>query len=186
MCSGIFLTACLAKRRPRLSKARRSSDIQFPNGQPLDPADLARALPLRIGQPLHSIDVAYAIDGLFATGRFEDIVVEAEPAGEGVIVRFVTRTAGSWAGSRWKARCWSRPIEPRWTTRRSLRWAPRSMTTMSPKQWTASSDCCKLTDFMRRRVTPTVERGRRRSRSFLPFASRKATAPNMIRRSSRA
>ncbi len=68
-------------------------DIQFTNGQPLDPADVTRAMPLRKGQPLHSIDVAYAIDGLFATGRFDDIVVEAEPSGDGVIVRFVTQNA---------------------------------------------------------------------------------------------
>ncbi len=68
-------------------------DIQFPNGQPLDPADLARVLPLRKGQPLHSADVARAIDGLFATGRFNDIIVEGEPSGAGVIVRFVTQNA---------------------------------------------------------------------------------------------
>jgi outer membrane protein assembly complex protein YaeT len=69
------------------------ADIQFPNGQPLDPADLARVLPLKKGQPLHSADVARAIDGLFATGRFEDIIAEAEPSGDAVIVRFVTQNA---------------------------------------------------------------------------------------------
>ena len=69
------------------------ADIQFPTGQPLDPADLARVLPLKKGQPLHAADVAHAIDGLYATGHFEDIVVEAEPSGEGVIVRFVTQNA---------------------------------------------------------------------------------------------
>ncbi len=68
-------------------------DIQFPNGQPLDPADLARVLPLKKGQPLHSADVARAIDGLFATGRFNDVIVEGEPSGAGVIVRFVTQNA---------------------------------------------------------------------------------------------
>ncbi len=68
-------------------------DIQFPNGQPLDPSDLARVLPLKKGQPLHSADVARAVDGLFATGRFNDIIVEGEPSGAGVIVRFVTRNA---------------------------------------------------------------------------------------------
>jgi outer membrane protein insertion porin family len=68
-------------------------DIQFPNGQPLDPADLARVQPLKKGQPLRSADVAHAIDGLFATGRFDDIIVEAESSGEGVIVRFVTQNA---------------------------------------------------------------------------------------------
>jgi outer membrane protein insertion porin family len=67
------------------------SDIQFPNGQPLDPADLARVMPLKKGQPLHSADVAQAIDGLFATGHFDDIVVEVEPSAGGVMVRFVTQ-----------------------------------------------------------------------------------------------
>jgi outer membrane protein insertion porin family len=72
-------------------EGRPIADIQFPNGQPLDPADLARALRLRKDQPLRASDVAQAIDGLFATGRFEDIVVEAEPSGAGVIVRIVTK-----------------------------------------------------------------------------------------------
>jgi outer membrane protein insertion porin family len=74
-------------------EGRPIADIQFPNGQPLDPADLARVQPLRKGQPLRAADVAHAIDGLFATGRFDDIVVEAEPSGQGVIVRFVTKNA---------------------------------------------------------------------------------------------
>ena len=71
------------RRRRRRSKEGRIVDIQFPNGQPLDPADLARVLPLKKGQALRSADVAHAIDALFATGRFDDIVVEAEPAGHG-------------------------------------------------------------------------------------------------------
>ncbi|MDQ6664281.1 MAG: hypothetical protein M3Z23_07790, partial [Acidobacteriota bacterium] len=65
--------------------------IQYSPAQTLDPADLARSQPLKIGGPLHAADVASAIDGLFATGRFEDIAVEAEPSGEGVLVRFITK-----------------------------------------------------------------------------------------------
>ena len=49
-------------------------DIAFSPEQPLDPADLAKAQPLKKGEPLRAEDVARAIDGLFATGRFEDIV----------------------------------------------------------------------------------------------------------------
>jgi outer membrane protein insertion porin family len=78
-------------------EGRPIADIQFPNGQPLDPADLARVLPLKKGQPLRSANVAHAIDALFATGRFDDIIVEAEPAPggvqAGVIIRFVTQNA---------------------------------------------------------------------------------------------
>jgi len=54
---------------------------------------LAKAQPLKKGDPLRAEDVAHAIDGLFATGRFEDIVVEAEPFGNGVRIRFVVKNA---------------------------------------------------------------------------------------------
>ena len=68
-------------------------DIRFVPNQTLDPQDLAKAQPLRKGEPLHSEDVARAIDGLFATGRFEDIVVQAEPSGAGVVIEFVVKNA---------------------------------------------------------------------------------------------
>lgn len=66
-------------------------DIQFSPSQPLDPADLARAQPLKKGEPLDLDKVALAIDGLFFTGRFEDIAVQAEPSADGVIVRFLVK-----------------------------------------------------------------------------------------------
>jgi outer membrane protein insertion porin family len=74
-------------------EGKRIVDIQFKPAQTLDAADLAKALPLKKGDPLRKEDVAHAIDGLFSTGRFEDIVAEAEPSGDGVIVRFVTKNA---------------------------------------------------------------------------------------------
>jgi outer membrane protein insertion porin family len=66
-------------------------DITFSPEQPLDPADLAKAQPLKKGEPLRAADVARAIDGLFATGRFEDIVVEAAPSSTGVRIVFVVK-----------------------------------------------------------------------------------------------
>src|SRR6266566_2231247 len=74
-------------------EGKRIVDIQFAPAQILDPADLAKAQPLKKGDPLRKEDVAHAIDGLFATGSFEDIVAEVELSGEGVIVRFVTKPA---------------------------------------------------------------------------------------------
>ena len=68
-------------------------DIVFTPGQPLDAPDLAKAQPLKQGDPLRAEDVARAIDGLFATGRFEDVVVEAEPSGNGVRVIFAVKHA---------------------------------------------------------------------------------------------
>jgi len=69
-------------------------DIQFVPGTPLDADDLAAAQTLQKGEPLEARDIASTIDGLFATGRFEDIVAEAEASGSGVIVRF--RTKNRW------------------------------------------------------------------------------------------
>jgi outer membrane protein assembly complex protein YaeT len=70
-------------------EGRPIADIQYAPSQPLAAQDLAKAQPLQKGMPLHAEDVARAIDGLFATGRFQNIVVQAEPAGNGVTVRFV-------------------------------------------------------------------------------------------------
>lgn len=67
------------------------ADIQFSQAHILAPEDLQRALKIHKGAPLRAQDVADSIDGLFASGRFEDIVVQADHALGGVIVRFVTK-----------------------------------------------------------------------------------------------
>src|SRR5262249_47634268 len=66
--------------------------VQYqPPEQPLDSRDLERVQILHPGSPLRSADVAEAIERMFATGRYADIQVAAEPTDNGVIVRFVTR-----------------------------------------------------------------------------------------------
>lgn len=72
-------------------EGKRIVDIQYSPVQPLDPADLATAQPLKKGDLLNAREVATAIDGLFATGRFQDVTVEAESVPGGVSVRFVTQ-----------------------------------------------------------------------------------------------
>ncbi len=74
-------------------EGRRIVDIQYMPRKILHAEDLERAQALRKGQPFRAEDVAKAIDNLFASGRFEDIRVDAEPAGDGVAVRFVTQPA---------------------------------------------------------------------------------------------
>jgi outer membrane protein assembly complex protein YaeT len=71
-------------------EGRTVSDIRFSPLQPLDAADLSRALAVKKGEPLSAAAVAKSIDGLFATGRFQDIAVEVKESGDGVIVRFAT------------------------------------------------------------------------------------------------
>jgi len=74
-------------------EGRTIADIQFSPLQPLEMADLTKAMPLKIGGTLHAADVASSIDGLFATGRFDDIAAEAELRGNAVVVRFVVQPA---------------------------------------------------------------------------------------------
>lgn len=83
----ITLAACCRAQVSQF-EGRPVTDIQYLPSQPLAPQDLARAQPLKKGMPLRAEDVARAIDGLFATGRFEDIVVAAESSGSGVAVQF--------------------------------------------------------------------------------------------------
>lgn len=73
-------------------EGKRIVDIQFdPGPAPLAPQDLARMLTLKKDAPYREDDVAASIDNLYASGRFEDIQVDAEPAADGVTVRFVTK-----------------------------------------------------------------------------------------------
>jgi outer membrane protein assembly complex protein YaeT len=72
--------------------------IQFdPKEQPLDPSELHDILPLQLGQPLRLADVRTSIERLFATGRYADIQVDAQPYNDGtkdgVIVRFLTKNS---------------------------------------------------------------------------------------------
>jgi outer membrane protein insertion porin family len=94
LCVAAFASVCVGQpEQISQFEGQRIVDVQFSSPQPLDPADLAGAQPLKPGEPLRAADVSHAIDGLFATGRFEDIAVEVEPASDGVRVRFVTKNA---------------------------------------------------------------------------------------------
>lgn len=70
------------------------SDIQFvPSEQPLTAAELANLLPIQKGGPLRLRDVHALIERLYATGCYDDIQVDAEPAAGGVTVRILTRNS---------------------------------------------------------------------------------------------
>jgi outer membrane protein insertion porin family len=75
-------------------EGKRIAAIQFePSRQPLDPAEINQILPLKRNQPLRLADVRASIERLFATGRYADIQVDAEPYQDGVVVRFITRNS---------------------------------------------------------------------------------------------
>lgn len=83
-------TGLLAGALP-LFEGRTVVAVEYsPELQPADAEDLAQLQTVRPGRPYRAEDVAMAIDLLFATGRYRDIQVEADTAGEGVRVRFLT------------------------------------------------------------------------------------------------
>jgi outer membrane protein insertion porin family len=61
-----------------------------PAAQPLLPEQMRLSLPLHVGDRLSETLLGQAITGLYATGRYEDITVEGEAAGEGVALMFHT------------------------------------------------------------------------------------------------
>ena len=72
--------------------------IQFePKDQPLDASELHDILPLQKDKPLHMADVRASIERLFASGRYADIQVDAQPYRDGdkdgVIIRFLTKNS---------------------------------------------------------------------------------------------
>ncbi len=116
----ILVPVFTAQAQTSAFEGKLITDVQFPNGQPLDPADLERVQPLKKGLALHAEDVAHSIDRLFATGRFEDIAVEAEPSGDGVIVRFVAGMPGSSAALRCKGKVLESPNRAQLESRRAV------------------------------------------------------------------
>lgn len=75
-------------------EGRIIATIQFaPREQPLSAVELNEILPLKIGEPLRMGAVRASIKRLYETGRFTDVVVDAEPYEDKVIVRFITKNS---------------------------------------------------------------------------------------------
>ena len=65
-----------------------------PAQQPVLSEDLYQLVPFHEGDPLRAADARVAINQMFSTGRYADIIVEAEPDGaNGVVVTIVTELA---------------------------------------------------------------------------------------------
>ncbi len=172
VCVGAFLSGLLVLAQISAFEGKPIVDIQFPNGQPLDPADLARALPLRKGQPLHSIDVAYAIDGLFATGRFEDIAVEAEPSEGGVIIRIVTQNARFLGGITVDGKVLESPNRAQIDNAAQLSLGAPFHDDDVTEAVDRMHRLLQANGFYEAQVTPTVEKGEDAQQVFLDFRIR--------------
>ena len=72
-------------------EGKRISAISFePAAQPLLPVELQTKVKLTVGQPLRLEDVRQSISQLYASGRYLEISVDAQAAGNGVALKFIT------------------------------------------------------------------------------------------------
>src|SRR5215831_17584555 len=92
---GILVTTALpqnAVAQYQQFDGQKIAVIRFdPAEQPLDTDELHRILPLKTGDTLKSENVRAAIARLFATGRYADIAVEAQPYNGGAAITFLTK-----------------------------------------------------------------------------------------------
>ena len=65
-----------------------------PNLQPFSASELAELVPLKKGEPLRLTDVRASIERLFATGRYDDIAVDAKLENGQVAITFLIK--GNW------------------------------------------------------------------------------------------
>ena len=64
-----------------------------PTEQPLAQRELNAILPVKTGQQYSAAAIRDAIEHLYATGRYEDIQVDASPADGGLAIRFITKNS---------------------------------------------------------------------------------------------
>ncbi len=85
-------TTASPAQTPETFEGKVVSRIDFdPAAQPLPTDELdRRMLPLKAGSPLEIKDIRTAIQALYNTGRYSDIVVDAEPEGDGVSLKITT------------------------------------------------------------------------------------------------
>jgi outer membrane protein assembly factor BamA len=72
-------------------EGRRIDGITFvPVRQPLAPETIKQIVPLKTGSPFHTSDARETIQKLYATGRYDDIVIDASPHGDGIMITITT------------------------------------------------------------------------------------------------
>jgi outer membrane protein assembly complex protein YaeT len=75
-------------------EGRIVTSIRFePETQPLEKTVIDGLLPLHTGLPFEAATARAAIEKLYATGRYQDIQIDAEPEGAGVALRLITQNS---------------------------------------------------------------------------------------------
>jgi outer membrane protein insertion porin family len=83
----------LAAQNPKFEGLPVRTIVFEPRDQPVEASELHQILPLHMNEPLRMADIRASIERLFATGRYADIVVDAQPYQDGVAIRFLTKNS---------------------------------------------------------------------------------------------
>ena len=67
--------------------------VLVPTRQPLEPKVITQILPVKTGSPFQTSDARETIQKLYATGRYDDIVIDASPRNGGVLITITTRNS---------------------------------------------------------------------------------------------
>ncbi len=126
-------------------------------------------MPLKKGEPLRATNVAQAIDGLYATGRFEDVVVEAVPSGAGVIVQLVTTNARFLGGTSVKGRVTEEPNDAQLLSATELSLGAPFHDGDVTEAVDRIERLLKANGFYGAQVTPLLEQGKDAQQVFLSF-----------------
>jgi outer membrane protein insertion porin family len=84
--------ACAQLSEEGRYEGRVIADVVYdPPSQPVDLRDLKKVQVFTKGTPFRQADAAAAIDGLFATGYYDDVQIDVQPENDQVVVRIVTK-----------------------------------------------------------------------------------------------
>ncbi|HYK43020.1 MAG TPA: POTRA domain-containing protein [Thermoanaerobaculia bacterium] len=85
-CAAAFAGASGGQEPLPADLGRNVVSVAYTSDGPVDSAEIARLLDIRVGQPLTDKVTSGTIRNLFATGRFSNVEIEATPAADGVAV----------------------------------------------------------------------------------------------------
>src|SRR6202167_4794795 len=90
----VFLFTTVVHAQEASFEGQRIASVVFdPQQQPLEKRELDEILPVKPGQIYAAADIRAAIERLYATGRFQDIQVDADTLDGGVTVKFITKNS---------------------------------------------------------------------------------------------
>lgn len=90
----LYVGCCPLSQAATLYEGKPVTKVEFvPPKQPVDEKELWSMVAVKAGQPLRMADVRATVDRLWATGAYADIQVDAEPDGDGVRIRFLSKNS---------------------------------------------------------------------------------------------